>query len=481
MGRMLSRVLVGLCALATSGCMPMLIHEAETPATRGQVLDGIDGQPVAGVQVALAGQRGFSDEDLLVVTDVTDEQGRFQLEEKSRRRVVMAMPGSHIRHFPLRADDETGARSAHSVVPMAFRTRAGESDRHVLLMLLPENPRSLPPPCADLDTFAYAIHAVESLPRWREQDWFRRQILEDTRSIRQFADGLERMLRHLTPDCHQATGVAERVDRANQMLRSLIEQEPYYRYPGGKVPGMPAPGSVRPGDYPAPDGYGSEVRFAGMRGNLAFVLDTDRVVSHVIFEPEEALDDSGARVAEELSPVVQRLSALLGFAPREGGWKHLVWDSAAHDSVYEAMLLDTAGGGAATRVILRSRDPSRLCGPEDGFAEWFAGLQRAIAEDRRDQVANAFRYPFIDQAGNAMGVDPDERLHFDDAAGFLERYRRPEVREMLARIAGADSPGCLPYGHEGRLAGYAIPAAQGMIQAYPRSDGWRLVVVYYLP
>ena len=243
----------------------------------------------------------------------------------------------------------------------------------------------------------------------------------------------------------------------------------------------PLPGSVWPGDDTMPDVYGSEVVFAGMRGTLAYVLNAERVVSHVIFDPIESIEDSQAPVAEDLSAVADLLSTLLGFSPRELSREQLLWDDPAQGHVYEAMLLDTAGGGLATRVILRSRDSTRLCGSSDGFAPWFAKLQRAIIQDRRQDVAKAFRYPFFDQAGAMMGVSPDHRLHFDDAEDFLVRYQQPEVQEMLSSLTNTEAPTCAPYGHEGVIAGYAIPLEYGTIQAYPHERSWQLRLVYYLP
>ena len=63
-----------------------------------------------------------------------------------------------------------------------------------------------------------------------------------------------------------------------------------------------------------PDVYGSEVVFAGMRGTLAYVLNTERVVNHVIFDPITSIEDSQAPVAEDLSAVADLLSTLLGFS-----------------------------------------------------------------------------------------------------------------------------------------------------------------------
>ena len=83
----------------------MLIHESKTPEIHGLVLDGIDGKPVVGVQVELIGHGSTSDPDPVRVTDITDQQGHFVLEEQSRRRAELAMPGSYLMRFPLNAYD----------------------------------------------------------------------------------------------------------------------------------------------------------------------------------------------------------------------------------------------------------------------------------------------------------------------------------------------------------------------------------------
>ncbi len=102
---MLRSLLLGFIALVNIGCMPMLIHESKTPEIHGLVLDGIDGKPVVGVQVELIGHGSTSDPDPVRVTDITDQQGHFVLEEQSRRRAELAMPGSYLMRFPLNAYD----------------------------------------------------------------------------------------------------------------------------------------------------------------------------------------------------------------------------------------------------------------------------------------------------------------------------------------------------------------------------------------
>lgn len=476
-------LLMGVLVLGLGGCIPMLIHEAETPATEGRVLDGVDGEPVAGAQVTLLRVRGSRDTDPLKVTAVSDEEGRFLLEERSRRRVVMAMAGSHLAEFPMVAHEESSDRSAHTLVKLPSRSRAGSPPRPAVLLLLPDNPNPLPSDCRGASNSLYALHAAERLPEWREQAWFREQVLSDTNTLRQFADSLYELLERGfgSPDCFRNEEVVERVAAARKNVRMLIEEEPYYRSSRGNRAALPAPGSVRPGDYPAPEGYGSEVRFAGMKGRMAFVLDGEGVVSHVIFEPQAVVRGDVTAVEPSLSMVSEQLSGVLGGSPREKDWKHRVWDDPAQEHVYEAMVLDTAGGGNVTRVMLRSRDPARLCGSEDGFPDWFDDLQRAIVADRREAVANALDYPFLDHAGAVMGVEPEQRLHFDDATEFLGRYEAAAVQQMLAGLVDMDSPDCDPYGFEGRLAGYALPTAPGAIQAYPKAGEWRLVLRYYQP
>jgi hypothetical protein len=230
MGTFARYLLAGLFALAASGCIPMLINEAETPATRGQVLDGVDGEPIAAVEVSLFVEQRVSDPNPIRVSDITDENGEFLLEEQSRRRVVIAMPGSHLVHFPVTAHDDVSERSAYTVVTMPSRTRAGRSDRHTLLLLLPENPRPLPSGCPEQGTVGYALHAAERLPTWQEETWFRQRILNDTATLRQFADGLASMLRFSpgSPECSRKTVVKERMERARQNVRTFIEQAQHY-------------------------------------------------------------------------------------------------------------------------------------------------------------------------------------------------------------------------------------------------------------
>ncbi len=229
--------------------------------------------------------------------------------------------------------------------------------------------------------------------------------------------------------------------------------------------------------------YGSVVSLWGMTGEIAYVLSDQRTITHVLFWPMHDIRHPGLNLEGRIQEVSDRVSDALGMSPAVIDPSRLFWKESGSGHRLELQQLETSGGGSEVRLVLRTEDPGRVCGERDGFASWLSGLQMAIHSGEAAAVAPFLHFPFLDQAGAVLGVDADERLHFDDAGELAGRWREPRVREWLADLeaAKAEHTVCEPHGYEGVLGGYSIDTRHGPVGVQRRGGAWRALLIYYVP
>jgi len=239
-------------------------------------------------------------------------------------------------------------------------------------------------------------------------------------------------------------------------------------------------GPVAVGDDPGVGLFGSTTTYAGFAGTVLFSRMPDRRVDHVVFVPERDLLSEAGAAAPGHGEVVERLERTLGvrFARHTDGGH--VWESAANAHAIEVRTVETAGAGSETRIVVRTADPARTCGPEDGFLAWFEAFGEALALGRHERLAEAFAEPFLDHVAAVMAYGPDQTMHVDDAQALQRRLSERPFRAFLADLASAPWD-CDPVGYEGHAGGYRLLVEGGAVQALREPEGWRFVVRYYVP
>lgn len=123
---------------------------------------------------------------------------------------------------------------------------------------------------------------------------------------------------------------------------------------------------------------------------------------------------------------------------------------------------------ALVRVVLRTNDPERICGDDDGFDPWYDEFMEAMKTDDPEEAVDYFEFPFVDSAAGVGGVYPEPERSFDSPEEFLQR-------ETLANLRPADDsePVCL---NHRRGYGVLVPAGEGGGLHFERVDGsWRAV------
>lgn len=112
-------------------------------------------------------------------------------------------------------------------------------------------------------------------------------------------------------------------------------------------------------------------------------------------------------------------------------------------------------------AMLESSDPVRLCGPEDGFREWFADWQAAIRANDKDSILNRFQVPFfsidfMDEVA-PFGVETREELNKLWGSAPLNDFLVAVLAVDTGQIgveSGAFACSVLP--EEGNIRGYSV-------------------------
>lgn len=110
-------------------------------------------------------------------------------------------------------------------------------------------------------------------------------------------------------------------------------------------------------------------------------------------------------------------------------------------------------------IMLESSDPARLCGPEDGFRDWFADWQAAIRANDKDGILARFHVPFF-----AVDFLPEVAPFGVETRAELENlWGSAPFNDFLAGVLAVD-PG--PIGKESGVIACNILPEEGNIQGY---------------
>jgi hypothetical protein len=202
---------------------------------------------------------------------------------------------------------------------------------------------------------------------------------------------------------------------------------------------------------------------------VAIYLDStdhiEQVVAEVRMSSFEPVGDGDyARLRSEVREIIDRLGPPTDPGNyREWGTAETVrpvrWEAGSHVAevwpVFGCCLAQDAF------LSIHTDAPDRMCGPEDGFREWFAAFERVLAEGAADRLANFYRFPFEDESGppfaNPSIRERYERV-FESRAEFLKEVpnehpiasTNERVTDGPWAVGLAENPrtGCTPYrGH----------------------------------
>ncbi|WP_111655800.1 hypothetical protein [Isoalcanivorax indicus] len=173
-GKAALAVLVVAVAVLT-GCIPMTARQTDSPPVAGEVLRASSGVPLAAATVSAMPR------DLAPGPHtVTDAMGRFELPERDRRRVFLAMPGMALDRVPVRARHDADTLQGYGLAGKWLRQPAPAPQVEMVILMLPRvDTVSLSDTCQLEGIHAYAAQLLTALPSLQEAPWFRARFLDD--------------------------------------------------------------------------------------------------------------------------------------------------------------------------------------------------------------------------------------------------------------------------------------------------------------
>ena len=152
-----------------------------------------------------------------------------------------------------------------------------------------------------------------------------------------------------------------------------------------------------------------------MPSQLTWIAGPDNRLTHIIVSLPMS---ETMRYKEQQDALYAEMIALHGPATAVTLSPHdpfrAVWKDPQGGFEYSLQSVEGDSFSRSFAVMLESSDPARLCGPEDGFREWFADWQAAIRANEKDSILDRFQVPFfsidfIDEVA-PFGVETREEL-----------------------------------------------------------------------
>lgn len=256
---------------------------------------------------------------------------------------------------------------------------------------------------------------------------------------------------------------AQFVDEA---LDALFDETDAFRRPTD--PGYEAWSEQQQADGEVPDGLGEirlgdeldsdeiqqiededrTIELLGVDATITPVVDVEdrvvRLVYHDHWESTIAETVDGAhsrllpmtiaatRLVDQLGePQVDSQPRPYGTAASGEPWfdEQMYWEGDEH--TIELNKTADEGGASQVELVLRDSDPERVCGPQDGFDDWYEQFEEVIESDDPGEAVDYFSFPFeasVEPApGEIVFADEEEfQSWHDDQFGDREFENRDE-------------------------------------------------------
>jgi len=146
-------------------------------------------------------------------------------------------------------------------------------------------------------------------------------------------------------------------------------------------------------------------------------------VTRVLFEVAPGCAAAGA--------IADALTKELGSAPVANAEGDKLWEGTTGSVILTKVL---GGGGDQPEVLVVPPTTKRVCWPDDGFAAFWTGFQKAAASGKPAAMAPSFAFPFSDD---------DKYLEFKDAKAFAKTSTKLIGDDDAKAIAtGEKKPTC---------------------------------------
>lgn len=186
---------------------------------------------------------------------------------------------------------------------------------------------------------------------------------------------------------------------------------------------------------PAEAADNTQVEVFGIRGRLRLVTDDDGLITHIIIFAQTMPTEGDLIDIYSTDQVAGAIREVFGeptTAPAST-WAVLepyIWMGEGYR--LEVQFHDLCCGDHEIRLVLRTEDPKRICGPDDGFHQWALALSQEIQGGDAQAAAARFRFPFRDIQRLVFDNPGEEPFDFEDADAFVERFS--EVAETNFQI-----------------------------------------------